>query len=132
MRCIAYAETIEQANAALTALRECDGWKASRTISRYWYESWMSCRHMWAYSYRQVSAASTVHKRWQAAAHKGPCLQIFHNEMDTNNFNEAMNRGLKQKFLSARQDRLLTSLLQVFDKEAIPFFEQNYIANNRR
>ena len=52
--------------------------------------------------------------------------------MDTNNFNEAINRAIKQKFLSQREDRLLTSALESFDKHAVPFYEEMYINNNKR
>ena len=55
MRSVAYASTEFEAQATLDALQNSPGWKASKTVSRYWWDNWMSCKETWSCCYRQAS-----------------------------------------------------------------------------
>lgn len=58
--------------------------------------------------------------------------QDFYANMNTNNLTEAINRVMKAKFFALRHNRRVDSLLATLTKEVLPYYKNNYIANNKK
>jgi acyl-homoserine lactone acylase PvdQ len=55
------------------------------------------------------------------------CMQAYHGGINTNNYLEAMNKVMKYKFLNARPDTRLDSLITMYLEQISGWYWRMYV-----
>ncbi len=102
---IAVAPTAAVFNERVRAFKSGPPLSSLTELQKYFNREWLPCYELWA-----------RHERY-----------VFHGDVNTNNYTEALNRKLKKQFLPRTLNNRVDSLLQVIEELMMPDFDRQYL-----
>lgn len=109
IRNTANAQTYGNCDEAIKVLKESDIWKSKAAFSKWFNETWLSCKSRWVKAYLSKE---------------------FDVMVTTTNGVESLNKLLKYSFLPHSEDRTLSSLAKILIEEYYPSAIKKYYASN--